>query len=811
MNNLYALLHHSQTMFGPRLALAFKHRYRIMRWTYRELFERTQSIAGALAANGIGPGDKVMLFGNNSPYWVAAFFAVMARGAVLVPLNPRSTSEQLAQIVAAAEPKLLLRTGRSIWPGAELPTLQIEEVSEAKAAISAMPGLDAKADDLAEIIYTSGTTGTPKGVMLTHGNLLAVIKMLAEALPVQLEDGVMSIVPLFHVYGQIGGMLYPLYRGCSVIYFPSLSTREILGTLTRMPAGYLVTVPEFMKTLMDRLEHRLSSYPSWLRRCLSSRIRHAISPSLHTLVSGGAPLDPELERKWRALGYEVLQGYGLTETSPLIAMNTRDAQRLGSVGRPLPDVAVKIADDGEILVQGPNVMRGYYKDEQRTRRCFADGWLKTDDGGTFDADGFLYVFGRKKYMILGPGGENVFPEDIETELNRCAGIRDSAVVGLQYRGRTVIHAVLLLDGGDGEAIVEQANHRLAPHQQIVGWSIWPAADFPRSATRKVKKQELIEWLETRTVPTVSSRTPVSRLMRLIAQTTASDPRTISDATKLVGDLKLDSLLRIELVGRIEEEFGCELAENLITAETTVKQLQELIDRHVSVAAAGVQYPRWSLSRWCTAIRPLLQNAVFCGLPALGRLRIEGLEHLRGLAQPVIFMPNHNSYLDALYALRALPAGFRKKLGIAAALDPLYEKFWWGAPFADLIMNSYPFGAVLAENIRPSLEYTGRLLDDGWNVMIFPEGRMNRSDSPLLALKGGTGVLAVEMRAPIVPMAMTGIAHILPPEKLLPRRRGEVIIRFGPPLAFTAGQKYSDATRCIELALVELVQQIRRQE
>jgi long-chain acyl-CoA synthetase len=806
MNNIYALLLQSKAAFATGLALSFKQRYRTLRWTYRELAEYTHNLAAALAAESIGPGDRVLLFGNNSPYWVAAFFGVLARGAVVVPLNPRSTPEQLELIAVSAEPKLLLRASHAVWLGPAMLSLLIEEVCETPSGAADMPGLNASPDDLAEIIYTSGTTGTPKGVMLTHGNLLSVLQALSGALPLQAEESVMSIVPLFHVYGQVGGMLYPLQQGCTVTYFASLSSREIFSTLARRPAGYLVTVPEFLKTFMDRLEEKLSAWPAWLRRCLRGTIRRKISASLHTLVSGGAPLAPELEQKWRALGFEVLQGYGLTETSPLIAMNTPAAQRLGSVGKPLSGVAVRIAADGEILVQGANVMRGYFRDEQRTQQSFQDGWLKTDDAGKFDADGFLYVFGRKKYMILGPGGENVFPEDIESELSRCPGVRDSAVIGLQHQGRAVIHAVLLSDNGDGDAIVAQANRRLAPHQQIMSWSLWQAADFPRSATRKVKKEELIHRLEAPQAPISPSRLPVTPLMRLVAQTTNSDPYAIGETTRLVADLKLDSLLRIELVGRIEEEFGCALAENLITAQTTVKELQALIDTHKSAELRIERYPRWSMSRYCSLIRPLIQNAVFFCLPLLGKLRIEGLENLQGLDQPVIFMANHRSYLDGLYAVRAIPKRFRSKLGIAAARNPLYEKFWWFAPFGELMMNAYPFGSQLTENIKPGLEYTGRLLDDGWNVLIFPEGAMNRTDSVLQSLKGGAGVLAVEMQVPIVPIALSGVDRILPPEKLLPRKRAPVEIRFGPPLVFALSDNYVDTTQVIETAIFNLLQQ-----
>ncbi|MGR8934692.1 MAG: AMP-binding protein [Gammaproteobacteria bacterium] len=801
---IYAVLQQSRAAYGSKPALFFRRRYRTVRWTYRDLGEYVQNIAAALAARDIGPADKVLLLGNNSPYWVAAFFAVLARGAVVVPLNPRSTPEQLERIAAAAEPKLLLLARQALWTGPAIVSLNIEEAAATAAAAADMPGLHAAPEDLAEIVYTSGTTGAPKGVMLTHGNLLAVLRALPDAIPLRVGDNVMSIVPLFHVYGQVAGMLYPLQEGCIVTYFPSLSSREILNTLAHVPADYLVTVPEFLKTFMERLDSKLSLWPMWLRHSLRRYIRRNISPTLHTLVSGGAPLDPEVEGKWRALGFDVLQGYGLTETSPMIAMNTAREQRLGSVGKPMDGVHVKIAADGEILVKGPNVMQGYYRDEQRTRESFRDGWLKTDDGGRFDADGFLYVFGRKKYMILGPGGENVFPEDLESELNRCPGVHDSAVIGLQRQGRTVIHALLLSDNRDGDAIVEQANRHLAPHQQIMDWSLWPGADFPRSATRKVKKEELIRYLQNRQAPPPASRAQVTRLTRLIAQTTNSDPHAVDDRTRLVADLGVDSLLRIELIGRIEEEFGCELAENSITAQTTVKELQILIDAHQGAEPATQRYPRWSMRRFCVALRPLLQNVVFRCLPLLGTVRIEGLENLQGLQQPVIFMPNHRSYLDGLYAVRAIPDRFRRRLGIAAAIDPLYEHFWWFAPCADLLMNSYPFGARLTENIKPGLEFTGRLLDDGWNVLIFPEGAMNRSDAPMLPLKGGAGVLAVEMQVPIVPMALIGTAQILPPEKLLPRRRGEVVIRFGAPLTLAAFDNYNTATQRVEKAMRDLL-------
>ncbi|MGR9071671.1 MAG: AMP-binding protein [Gammaproteobacteria bacterium] len=804
MKNLYSVLKSSVEEHGPHLALTFCQRYRTSYWSYRDLDRHVTRIAARLEAQKVGKGDRVLLFGGNSPYWVAGFFAILARGAIVVPLNPQSTPDQLKSIIVSSQPKLLLRTHFSLWQGPRIESELLEDAPDSDLAPTGFPGLDTEPDELAQIVYTSGTTGAPKGIMLTHGNLLAGLKSLPPAVPLQQKNVVMSILPLFHLYGQMAGMLYPLQQGASITYLPSLSSRVIRKTLNRTPAEFLVTVPEFLKTMMDRLDEKLEKWPDWLRYLMRGRIRKKISKTLHTLVSGGAPLPPELELKWRALGFEVLQGYGLTETSPMISINTPSAHRVGSVGKPLPGVQVRISSDGEIQVKGANVMKGYFMDEERTREVFQGSWLKTDDSGKFDEDGFLYVFGRKKYMILGPGGENVFPEDLEAELIKHPDVRDCAVIGLEHHGRVVIHAVLLSDSGNGDVIIQQTNLNLAPHQQIVSWSLWPEPDFPRSATRKVKKQELIKRITSNVAANSKISVPQTPLTRLIAQTTNIDPGQIHDSTPLVSGLKLDSLLRIELVGRIEEEFGVEIAENQITPETTVGDLHAMIEERKGKTSAVEEYPRWSMAPWCAGTRPTLQKMVFSCLPVLGTQRIKGLENLEGLEGPFIFMANHLSYLDGLYAVFAIPPRYRAKLGIAAARDPLYERFRWIAPFVDLAMNSYPFATTLSENIKPSLEYTGRLLDDGYNVLIFPEGQMNREGSHLQPLKGGAGVLAVEMNAPIVPMGILGTEKILPPDKILPRNRDCVEIRFGKPLTFKTTDNYVKVAKQLEQAIRHLL-------
>jgi long-chain acyl-CoA synthetase len=805
MNNLFTYFESATERHGTRLAIEFRPRFRTLRWTYRDLAERMRNLSGALAGLGLVPGDRVLLYSGSSPYWVAAYFAVLGRGAVVVPLNPHSTPAQLDRIVASATPKVALVSARLTWRPS-LPCVEIERAAHKEVEAVPLPGRGGDPGELAEIVYTSGTTGDPKGVMLTHANLLANIEMVGRTVPLAPTDHILTIVPLFHMYAQMTSMLYPLQWGCAVTYLLAPSSRLILDTLAHTPVTHIVAVPEFLKTVMGRIEERVRRLPRPVRTLLVPLIRARLSRTLHTIVSGGAALDPEVERKWLDLGFTILQGYGLTETAPVIASNTASVHRLGSVGKPCEGLQVRIAADGEILVKGPNVMAGYFRDERRTRESFEDGWLKTDDGGRLDADGFLYVYGRKKYVILGPTGENVFPEDIETELNKVTGVRDSAVFGLERGGRTVVHAVMLCDGCDGDAVVEQANGQLAPHQQIMSWSIWPEPDFPRSATRKPKKEEIMAWVRGREQVRPAAAAAATPLVRLLAQVTHHDPATIHPASRIVGDLGLDSLMRIELVSCIEEELNVAVDENYITPQTTVADLETQITAQAARAPVLTKYPRWSLSPWANRLRPLVRGVLISSwIRLVCRLKVSGVEHLETVDGPVIFMANHRSFLDSPATVMAIPRRLRHRLAIAAATGVLYERFRWVVPLADLAYNSYPFPTEVFENIKTGLEYTGRLLDDSWNVLIFPEGRMRRDDAaPLLALKGGAGVLAVEMQVPVVPVVIVGTDRIIPPDRLVPRRVGIVQVRFGPPILVDAAESYLVAAQRIEEAMRALL-------
>jgi long-chain acyl-CoA synthetase len=805
MRSLSAFLNERVAQHGSRLAIQHRPRYRTVSWSYQLMEARIQALAAVLSEQGITVGDRVLLYAENSPDWVAAFFAVLACGAVVVPVNPRSAAGQIERIVAAAEPRLLLISDQSFWPALPMPAITIQTAGQ-NIIQRDQQIIAPRNTTLAEILYTSGTTGDPKGVMLSHENLLSDLEVVAKAVPLEPHHHVVSLVPLFHAYGQMTSLFCPFNAGCAVTYLPAPTSRAILETLAHTPATHLVAVPEVLKAMMDRLEERMGRIPGFMRRFAGRQICRRVFGSLEVIACGGAALDPVIEEKWWALGFEVLQGYGLTETSPILAVNTPSVHRIGSVGKPVDGAEIRISSEGEILVRGPMVMTGYYRDTRRTEDVFEDGWLKTEDGGRLDEDGFLYVFGRRRYMILGPGGENVFPEDIEAELNRNSAVIDSAVVGLEIEGRTIVHAVLLCEPASAaEAAIVRANKKLTSYQQILSWSIWPEPDFPRSVTRKVKKDVVIRRLSDEAGFSGKVSEHVTPVMRLLGQITGVPPDTMSESTLLGANLGVDSLLRIELVSQIEDQWGISIEEVQITPETTVGMLEGLLKKQKRISPKLSKYPRWSLKSWASRLRPVAQWLLLQSWISLCcRLRIEGSEHLEGLTAPVIFMANHRSFLDSAVITFALPKAFRWRLGIAAATDVFYQKFAWAVPIGELALNAFPFPTGVDENIRPGLEYFGRLLDDGWNVLIFPEGRQNRKDLSIQALKGGAGVIAVEMKVPIIPLIIEGTEKVIPPDMLMPRAIERVIVRFGKPIQTNTAEGYTEATEKIETAMRALL-------
>lgn len=813
------ILEYNAKNFARTPALTMRVGYRTVSLNYSQVYEYSCKVAEYLKKLGIGKNDKVLIYAPNSPFWVCVFWGSMLNGSIAVPVNIQSTSEIIKKIIEQTQAKVVFKSRqlkRDLQD--DVKTIDIEFIDELTQGINIQnfKKADINAHDLIEILYTSGTTGEPKGVMLSHENIYSNVLSITKVIKLKPQsETLLSVLPLTHILEQTIGLFLAFYFAAHIIYTHTYSA--IGDLLQEFKVSKMLAVPELLKVLMDRIKSEAGKNGKlWLFQImlkLSSKINirffskilfyfvlKKLGGRLDTVASGGAPLDTLLEKEWNALGLFVIQGYGLTETSPVITLNSFDRHKFASVGQILDGVQVKIASDGEILVRGANVFRGYYQNEVKTKDAFtSDGWFMTGDMGYFDSEGFLFLNGRKKYMILGPGGQNVFPEDIENELNKMPDIKGSCILGLECAGKnTLIHAVILPNDNiiEPEKIIDLVNQNLASYQQINSWSIWEEDDFPRSATRKVKRDDVLKAVLAKQNGKIEAHTEAhSKVAKILSLVSGVDLRKIHTDTRVLRDLNMDSLMRVEFVMRIEQELGFSLDETFINQSTTVGQLEEVI-KQKKFSLNKIELKKWPRSWWAKIIRAVGQFWICLITKIFMNIQIDGLDNIKNVSGPVIFMPNHLSFFDPLAVLQVLPFKIRKKLAIAAAQDILYREFKFFAWLGDLFFNTFSLPRVEKSNIRMGLDVMGKMLDKGYSIVVFPEGKIS-VDGNFQSLKAGAGLMAVEMHVPIIPIKIEGIGDLAPYGSFIPRRRANVKIKIGAPIQFKKSDSYESAKVQIE--------------
>lgn len=479
-------------------------------WSYQELWQRVGWVARRLQDQGVEKGDRLIIWGPNSPWWVASYFGALRIGAVLVPLDVRSSPDFADRVIEQTEPKLALLAAstRTNWQG-PAPYVLMDEIASLGIGDGEPQEVEVGPEDIAVVIFTSGTTSVPKGVILTHGNILFSVAATDKHVPPTPRLHTVSILPLSHMFEQGPGLLMALQRNASIYYLNSISPNNIFGALTQHGATTLLLVPQALQLFISTIEREVAKQgkektfesmrkvaaflPIRVRRMLFRPLHQRLGGQLEFVVSAGAQIRPELIRKWELLGIPVIQAYGSTECSAAVTSTTISDHNPYSVGTPIPGVEVKIAADNEILVKGPNVFKGYWRNEHATNEAFEDGWYKTGDLGRMDGHGYLYFLGRKKDMIALPNGQKVYAVDVEAALKEVEGVVDAAVVGLPTEQGQQVHAALILgpDSPSPQAIIKQANARLAPHQYVMDYTLWPDKEFPSTFTMKVKKHEVL--------------------------------------------------------------------------------------------------------------------------------------------------------------------------------------------------------------------------------------------------------------------------------------------------------------------------------
>lgn len=856
--------------FGQRPAILALGPEGALTWSYAELASRVEALAGGLIQAGLTRGEAVALFAPDSPPWIAAALAAIRAGGAVLPMDAQLGDEVLAHVLADSGARLVFTTSDRVarlarlTPALRLVLLDVGDDDahgwQALHAPGAVELPQSDAADPAALFYTSGTTGHPKGVPLTHANLAFQLDALAASGLLTPSDRVALPLPLHHVYPFVLGLLTPLALGLPLILPQALTGPQVLRALKEGEATVMVGVPRLYAAMVTGIEARVAARGGTAAalvrgfmalslilnrlgldagRLLFGHLLHArLAPKLRLLACGGAALEAELAARLRALGWQVGIGYGLTETAPLLTLNPPRG-RLGSVGRPLPGVEVRIAADGEIQARGPNVFKGYRNLLEKTQEAFtADGWFRTGDLGRLTADGFLFVTGRAKELIVTAAGENVQPEAVETAYQRHPFIREFAL--LEDRGR-LLGLVLPEPGAIRRAghtdiaaavrrAVAEVNANLPSYQRAAEIAL-TRDPLPRTRLGKLRRHLLAAaWQAARageTQPAQAEPLPPDEWPEadrvLLVQPAAGQTwewlarrfpgRHLTPDTSLRLDLEVDSLAWLGLALDLQRIAGVELTEAAIARIETVRDLlREMSEAKAGeVSAAAWDQPERVLSaadrRWLAPTGALARASAWgfvrllqlLARPAF-QLRVEGCEHLPTREQ-VVYVANHASFLDPFLMAAAMgPARVARTrwtgyTGMAFA-DPVTR-------FLSRIARTLPIeperGAAAA------LALSAAAIRQGDSLAWFPEGQ-RASDGRLHDFRPGVGWLLAQFPLRVIPMHIAGSFAAMPTGKHWPRR-APIVIRFGAPIdpqTLVPDLTAADAPERLALALQQAV-------
>jgi long-chain acyl-CoA synthetase len=813
------LAEYPQLHLARKDEIAYVHRrgFRTLRWSYRQIAALAFRFARELEARNIGKGERVMLWGDNGAEWVAAFFGCMLRGAVAVPMD-RIAAPNFAQRVAAdVDAKLIVCSSALARHAAGRPHLELEELAEALAQRSADPLAPAavQRDDTAQIVFTSGTTAEPRGVVLTHRNILASVDPIEREFPKyrraeRLFHPVrfLELLPLSHVFGQFMGMFIPALLGGTVHFQESFKPTDIIATIRHERISVLVAVPRVVESLKNKVRADLGQAieKNWTRaekehfliRWLRfRRVRRRFGWKFWAIISGGAALDQNTEEFWRRLGYVVVQGYGLTETSSLISLNHPFKVGRRSIGKVLPGREMKLdPETGEILVRGENVARQYWQGNELKPVTGEEGWFRTGDLGAMDEEGNLYFKGRSKNVIVTPAGLKVYPEDLEQALRKQPQVRDCVVVGVARGGNAEACAVLLLNNGDsGKMAIANANQSLADFQKIRSWFVWPDDDFPRTSTQKPRLELIRQAAEAQISGKAAANGASAGTLEELVESIAGRRVELKPGAHLENDLNLSSLDRVELMSAIENRYQVDLGDRELSKVNTVADLENLLKKTTpETKKADYPYSRWTqnwLVRW---IRVLVYHALTLPyIMIMARPRVIGRERLRGFRGPALIISNHIAQIDIGFLMAALPLRLRNRLGVAMQGEQLrsmrypprewfFLKRWWEQlQYALTAALFNVFSMPQRARYRESFRYAGELADRGYSVVIFPEGRRTQTGE-MAPFRSGIGLLATQLNLPIIPMRIDGLF----PFKIAKKHYAPayaVQVRIGDPVRF----------------------------
>ena len=855
--------------YPEKIALQMKVGGAYRQYSYRELLQGVASAARAFSELGINAGDRVALFSENRPEWIFAYLSTVALGAVIVPLDAQLTEKEVALLFANSGAKAV------IVSAACMPKLPHEHAFTV-ISFDAGDGLpfqamltahrDAtlpsarSADELAAILYTSGTTGDPKGVMLSQGNLASNAASVLQLEILRPEDNLLCILPLHHTYPAIACIHVSLSTGTTVTILNSLKGPDITGCMQETQVSVMLGVPQLFAGLRRTIFDEIGKKPApvrllvrallrlngFLRKTVNVNIGKALFGKVHALfgpafrlfASGGARLEPDVYTDMTALGFTIIEGYGLTETSPVCTFNPLSKQKAGAIGIPIPGVEVRIANpdvqgQGEIAVRGPNVMLGYYKKPKETAEVVKDGWFYTGDLGYRDRDGYFFITGRSKEVIVLPSGKNIFPEELEKFYKQIPSIKEICLL----QGKRGLEAAVVPDfdylrkmnlSNSREVIafeIEDLAKDLPPYKRITGLKIFkdPLPVTRLGKLRRALVKELYEKGGERAEKAVQEidsallSDPVAKKLLACLEPFTEKKKIVPD-DNLELDLGLDSLSRVELVVSIEKTFGISLPESfgseIFTVKDAVLKIKDLIASGTIATGERVrltwseilsQEPSDEVKQTLKLESGIPGSAGRFGIKALlrgifsacNRLTVRGLENLPAQG-PYIIAPNHLSLADAPAVMAAITWAPGKQTFFLGA------KEYFSGPVTSRLAKFFQVIPVDMEaKLYGALQLSAYVLRNGKILCVFPEGTRSR-DGRIKEFKKGVGIVARELNVPIVPVAIRGTYEMLAPGMSFPRP-AKVSVSFGKPV-YPEDRDYDGIVKKLYEEVVKLLEE-----
>jgi long-chain acyl-CoA synthetase len=882
MPTFYELFRECAERWPDNVALEIQRREGVESNTYADTRRMAESIARWLKESGFQPGDRIAILADNHPRWIIAYLGIIAAGCAAVPLDAAFHADQVRKLLQDSGSSVLFCDVRHLAVAEEatsqsgigivmldtahadrgvraMQTAELRSAGQPRAAVPTRAHLDSilaagpgdfvpvssSDDSLASLLYTSGTTTDPKGVMLTHSNLMGEVRAVSSWAQLGPEDAFLGVLPLFHVLSQMANLLLPLVKGARVVYLETLNTTELLRALAERKITAFAVVPQFFYLIHERIFKEVASrgrvasqvfrtmmaVTGFSRRfgwnpgpILFPQVHNIFGRKVRYLVTGGSRFNPQIGRDFYALGIDILQAYGLTETSAAAFATSADNNVIGSVGKALDGVEGKIVDPqpqedggppiGEIAIRGAIVMKGYWNRPDATAAVLRNGWLYTGDLGYFDSKGNLFVTGRKKEIIILSNGKNIYPEEVEAHYMRSPFVGEIAVMGVETRpGEGRLHAVVVPNFevlrerkivNVKEVLrydIEGLSLQLPSTKRIGSYEIWQEA-LPRTTTRKLKRFEIEKRVRnqaaSRSIDTeISAEKPLSpednawleepdvqRALKIVREASRLKPEIIRPSDNLELDLGLDSMQRVELLVALEQEIGGDLEESRLSEIYT---LRELVDAVRESAASGKLGPtRAQFAGWKAVLqnepedaefRDLLQSAPFKETfwYVVGRLiqmiardrfrlRVAGLEKLP-THRSFIICSNHQSFLDPIILGSVLPwPVFRDSFAVGTS-----EIF--GSGFLRMLARWLRVVVVDPDaNLIPAMRAGAYGLRRGGVLMLYPEGERSIDGEPK-QFKKGAAILSIHLQVPIVPVAIEGFHEAWP--------RGKRFQKFAP--------------------------------